>query len=295
MVADGAWGTELRARGAAPAEPVELASLDRPDLVAELAREYLAAGAQFLTTNTFGANRLRLPATARERTTVDELNRAAVALAKSAIAAAGAEAHLAGCIGPTGKVLAVRECGEQEISNCFAEQAEVLADAGVDLIVLETFSELAEAVLALRAVRRVTGLPVVACMSFDSGPQRTRTLAGAEASECAKRLGDEGADLIGANCGAGISNALPAIVSLKASASVPLWVKPSVGFPDLEEGRVVYPQTPDEFATAALPLIEAGASVIGACCGGGPRVIARLSGLLRARGVVSDRVRIRGG
>lgn len=260
--------------------PAESANLSRPDLVLGLARDYLAAGARILTTNTFGANRVMLARRNLAEQT-SELNRRGAELAREAVGRV--DVSVAGSIAPSGVILAVREKTAEEIAPVFAEQARALAAGGVDVILLETFSELEEILLAVRTVKQATGLPVIASMSFDSGPQRTRTMMGAAADRCAEALDEAGADVIGTNCGAGIATALPVVVALRAATARPLWVKPNAGVPELVEGRAVYRQTPDEFASFAPKLLEAGANIIGGCCGTGPEHIRRLAALVGSR------------
>ncbi len=278
-IADGAWSTELRARGWPADQAAELATATRPEMVSQLAGEYLAAGARFLCTNTFAANRLMMQ---RRKIAADprELNLRAAQLARQAVSAAGAAAWVCGAIGPSGRILAVREAGEAELSANVAEQAAALRDGGVDAILFETFSELAELLMAVDAARSAAALPIIACMSFDSGPQRTRTMMGAEAAAVADALTTRGVDLIGSNCGCGAAEALPALVALRAHTHLPLWVKPNAGLPELDDGRLVYRQTPDQFADAAARLLEAGASVIGGCCGAGPEHIRRTAAVV---------------
>ncbi len=301
-VADGGWSTILRARGAPLNAPAELANLSHPHLIEELACDYLAAGATLLSTNTFAANRLvfeqrGVAASVAEVNTAGAqlVVRAAQRFAAGASAAGGRKPparaaraasrpsglpiRVGGTIGPSGKMLVVRERGEEEIAAAFAEQARALAVGGVDFILLETFSELAEVLLALRAVRAAVSLPVVASMSFDSGPQHTQTVMGVEAAAAAVALSEAGADAIGSNCGAGIASALPAVVALCSNTTRPVWCRPSVGPPDLDQGRPVYPQTPDEFGAHVAPLLDAGVSVIGGCCGVGPEHIRRLAAI----------------
>lgn len=284
LIADGAWSTLLRTRYPDLPPPAELANLNRPEIVLALAREYVAAGARFLTTNTFGAGRENLTRLGVADDFAD-INRAGARLAREAVGSSGA--FVAGSIGPSGRILALHERSEDELAAGFAAHATALKQGGADLILLETFSELEEILLALRAVKDATALPVIASLSFDSGPQRTRTRMGAAAGECAAALDQAGADLIGCNCGGGISTALPAVFALRSATTRPLWVKPSVGLPDLEDGRPVYPQTADEFAEPAPALIEAGANILGGCCGAGPEHIRRLA-------AVVERVRVKG-
>lgn len=278
-VCDGAWGTQLRARGWPDDRPVELANLSHPNLVEQLARDYLASGATILSTNTFSANRFALR---RWKQSEDPL---ALARAGAEIArrAAGPSGLVCGVIGPSGLIVALREAPEEHLAAAFGEQATALEAGGADALVLETFTEPAEALLALRAAREACSLPVIACLSYDSGAQRTRTHMGAEAGETARALIEAGAAGVGANCGGGIAHALPALVALRAATELPVWVKPSAGLPDLEEGRPVYRVDADEFGGFVPALLEAGANVIGGCCGTGPEHIRRVAALVASR------------
>lgn len=273
-VADGGWSTRLQLRGLPLDVMAETANLTHPQLVLELARAYLDAGARFITTNTFAANRLNLEKRGLSNS-VDELNRRGAELLREALA--DRDAFVAGSIGPSGKILAVREIQPEQLIEVFTEQARALAAGGADVLVLETFSETAEILLALKAVKDATGLPVVASMSFDSGPQRTRTMMGARAEECAAALEDAGADVIGCNCGTGMQHVLPAVVALRGATTRPLWVKPNAGMPELENGRAVWKQPPEEFAAGVAQLVGAGANIIGGCCGTGPEHIKRVA------------------
>ncbi len=272
-IADGGWSTQLQIRGFPADQVAEHANLTHPTLVAALSKAYADAGARFITTNTFAANHFTLS----RRDLGDELERINHEGARVAYEAVGERVVVAGSIGPSGKILAVKEAPEDELRKAFATQAKALADGGADAIILETFSEPAEILLALAAVRDVCDLPVICSMSFDSGPQRTRTMMGAQAAECAAALEDAGADVVGCNCGVGIDQVLPAVVALRAGTSRPLWVKPNAGLPELIDGKPTYRQTPEEFASHAPTLVEAGVNILGGCCGSGPDHIARLA------------------
>ena len=279
-VADGGWSTQLQLRGVPSGAPAELANLTHPHLVEALAREYVAAGARLITTNTFSANSF-LFERRRLKQDATELNRLGAMLARRAVGE-GKNVLVAGSIGPSGRILAVHEVSEEQLAAAFAAQASALAEGGADVIVLETFSELAEILAALEAVQKAAGLPVIASMSFDSGPQHARTMMGAPAEDCAHALEEAGADAVGCNCGAGITTVLPAVVALRANTTLPLWVKPNAGLPELEEGHVVYKQTPDEFGHHVPALLDAGVNIIGGCCGTGPEHIRRVAALVRA-------------
>lgn len=279
-VADGGWSTQLQMRGAPTDVPAEAVNLTHAEIVQRLAQEYLDAGARFITTNTFGANRWNLERR-KLGVAVADINRRGAELARQAVG--DRQAFVAGSIGPCGKILAIREVTEPQLEPMIAEQAEALAAGGADVILLETYSELAEILLALRVVKERTKLPVIASMSFDAGPQRTRTMMGAKAEDCAAALEEAGADAIGCNCGAGVNTILPAVVALRGATSRPLWVKPNAGLPDLEAGRTVYRQTPEEFTAITPTLIEAGANILGGCCGTGPEHIRRLAAVVAGR------------
>lgn len=281
IVADGGWSTQLRARGVEP--PVELANLIPASQIEALARDFVHAGAHILSTNTFLANRVQL-ARFDVADQVEHINRVGAEIARRV--ADASEAWVAGVMGPSGRILAIAEPGPVDLASLFAEQARALAAGGADLLVLETFSELEEAVIAIKATADATGLPVIACMSFDSGPQRTRTTMGVEAADAAQTLSEAGAAGVGLNCGAGITHALPSVVALRANCDKLIWVKPSVGLPDLDEGRPVYRHSAEEFGGFIPTLLEAGANVIGGCCGAGPEHIKRVAALVasRARG-----------
>ena len=285
-VADGGWSTQLWMRGVPAGGLTELANLTHPHIVAVLVMQYVEAGARFITTNTFSANRLALE---KRRVTADvrEINETGVRVVRESLG--DASVAVVGSIGPSGKIMAVGEATEAQLIGVFEEQARALADGGADAILLETFSEPAEILVALKAARNVCALPVIASMSFDSGPQRTRTMMGSRAEECAATLDEAGADIVGCNCGGGINNVLPAVVALRGATERPLWVKPNAGLPELEDGRAVYKQTPEEFGSYVSTLIDAGANVIGGCCGSGPEHIRRVAALVASRKRAGDR------
>lgn len=285
-VADGGWSTILQSRGFAEFKPAELANLESPELVIRLARDYVEAGATILTTNTFAANRfhwLRRKATGA----LHDVNRRGVEIALEARGSAAVT--VLGAMGPSGRLLAIQEVTREELTDAFAAQARDLVAAGVEGIALETFSELEELLAAVAAVREVTTLPIIASMSFDSGPQRTRTAMGAAADNCAAALDEAGVDVVGCNCGAGIATVLPAVVAMRSRTRKPLWVKPSAALPDLQEGRAVYPVDVDDFMSHIAALLDAGVNIIGGCCGVGPEHIRRLSLLVQNRAKHANR------
>lgn len=274
ILTDGAWGTQLQVRGLAPGDFPDLWNLTRPEPVHEVAAAYVAAGARVILTNTFGANRIRLAEAGAEQD-VAAINREGVRLSKEA---AAGRARVFASIGPSGKLLLADEITPEALQAAFAEQAAALAEAGADALVIETFSDLTEAGIAIAAAK-ATGLPVVASAVFDSGRDRDRTMMGATPEQVAAAFTDAGADAIGANCGQGIAGFIPVCRRLRASTRQPIWIKANAGLPELVDGKAVYSMSAADFATHIPALIEAGADFIGGCCGTTPEFIRTLESL----------------
>ena len=167
------------------------------------------------------------------------------------------------------------EISEAELHAAYSEQAEALAEAGADALIFETMSDLAEATVGVQAAR-TTGLPVIVSMAFDSGKNFDRTMMGTTPEQAAAELSQAGADVIGANCGQGIETYTAICRRLHAATTLPIWIKPNAGMPELAEGRTVYKTTPQQFARQAPELIAAGASFLGGCCGTNPEFIRAL-------------------
>jgi 5-methyltetrahydrofolate--homocysteine methyltransferase len=274
LIADGAWGTELVKRGLAPGEAPERWNLERPADVVAVAAGYVAAGADIVLTNTFGGSPLKL-AKSGLGDRFEEINRLGVALSRSA---AEGRAMVFASIGPTGEFMdPLGTVSQDEMRAQFARQAEVLAAAGADGIVIETMTDLNEALAALAAVRETTGLPAAVSMTFDPGPKGYATMMGVRPSEAAQRLQDAGADIVGANCGSGIEEMIEVARLMHEATSLPLWCKPNAGRPELLDGRTVYRQTPQDMVRHLPALVEAGARVIGGCCGSTPDHVRLLS------------------
>jgi len=268
VVTDGAWGTQLQARGLEPGECPDAWNLSRPDKVEEVARAYVAAGSRVIITNTFGASRLMLERHGLADKTA-EINRAGAEISRRA---AGTEVAVFGSIGPSGLMLMMQEVSEDELREAFAEQARALAEGGVAGLVVETMSDPAEARLAVAAAKE-TGLPVVGCMVFDSGKDLDRTMMGTTPEQAAETLVEAGADVVGANCGQGIEGFVAICRRLDAATDRPVWIKANAGLPEIVGARAVYTQTPQGFAGHVAALVEAGADFIGGCCGTGPEFI----------------------
>lgn len=275
QVTDGAWGTQLQSRGLAPGEFPDAWNLSHPDRVADVARAYVRAGSRIILTNTFGANRLRL-AQHGLADRVADINRWGVQISRDA---AKGQALVFASLGPTGRMLMSGETTVDELDNVFAEQARALADAGADAIVIETMSDLDEALAAVRAVRS-TQVPVIACMVFDAGKAKDRTMMGATPEQVARALTEAGANGVGANCGVGIEAYVNVCQRLKAATPLPIWIKPNAGLPTLVDGKVVYQTTAAQFASHVPALLRAGVTFLGGCCGTNPDFIAAVKAQL---------------
>jgi 5-methyltetrahydrofolate--homocysteine methyltransferase len=270
IIADGAMGTMLFANGLLFGDPPEVWNLSKPDIVRRIHRGYLDAGSQIIMTNTFGGNRMRLSLHGLQDR-VAELNQTAAILLRSEVDAAGGTALVAGDIGPSGAILApTGTLDYDEAVGIFAEQAAALVAGGVDLIWIETMSDLNEVKAAIEGVRRVSpGIALITTMTFDT---RGHTMMGVSPERAIASLTAWGADAIGGNCGNGPDELVTVIRRMQATGpSVPLVAKSNAGMPELVDMRAVYRASPDVMAAAALEMRDAGATIIGGCCGTTPQ------------------------
>lgn len=272
VLTDGAWGTQMQQRGLPIGAPPDPWNLDWPDRVQEVAAAYVAAGAQIILTNTFGASSVLLDRHALADRAV-EINRAGAAISR---AAAGNRAKVFGSIGPTGKLPSVGDIDADLLYAAFSQQAAALAEGGVDGFVIETMCDLAEAVAAVRAAHRI-GLPIVACLTYGAGQAGARTVMGTTPEQAAMALHEAGADIVGANCGQGPADMAMVIERLHAASGRPVWAKANAGLPRIVDGVAVYDVTPETFAAAMAQLPAVGAGFLGGCCGTAPEFIQRLA------------------
>jgi 5-methyltetrahydrofolate--homocysteine methyltransferase len=279
LVADGAWGTEFFKRGLMQGSPPDEWNLTHPEIVREITREYLEAGADIVLTNTFGANRFRLePHGLSDR--VKEINVSAASIAREVTAG---RAIVAGDVGPSARFLSLGEVTPEELYDVFAEQARALAEAGVDWIVVESMTDVEEMAVAVRAAAQTARVPVVASMTYNRTPKGYRTMMGNPPELCVKRAEEAGAAVIGANCGSGIEDYVPLAPLLRAMTSLPLWMKANAGIPQLVAGKVAYPLTAEEYASFVPALVSAGIDVIGGCCGTDPGFVREIAGKVASR------------
>ena len=276
LISDGAWGTQLQSLGLSPGDCPDSWNLSFPEKVELVARSYVEAGSQIILTNTFRSNRITLTEYGLAEKTA-EVNRRGVEISRKA---AAKKAYVFASIGPSGRMLLTGEVNEESLLNAFSEQSETLATGGADALLIETLSDLNEALIALKAAK-TTGLPVVVSMVFDSGKNKEFTMMGETPERIAKVLEEAGADAIGANCGQGIEGFVSICSRLKNSSKLPIWIKPNAGLPEFVNGKTVYRSTPGQFVQHIPGMIKAGADFIGGCCGTSPEFIREMVKVLK--------------
>jgi 5-methyltetrahydrofolate--homocysteine methyltransferase len=266
LLGDGAIGSMLIAHGLQPGQCPDLLTLEEPDVLAAIGRQYLEAGAELLTTNTFGASPLKLADYGLEDKT-EEINREAATILRGV---AGDRAYVSASCGPSGRILEpYGDTSEEELFTSFERQMSALGEA--DVICVETMSDLREAALAVRAAKSVLpDKPVLATMTFDQTPRGFFTIMGTSVADAAAGLRDAGADVVGSNCGNGLEKMILIAAEFRAATPAPVLIQSNAGQPVLEKGTVRYPEGPEFFAARTAELIAAGASIIGGCCGTTP-------------------------
>jgi 5-methyltetrahydrofolate--homocysteine methyltransferase len=277
VLLDGAMGSMLIQRGLPPGAPPDLWNLENPDAVREVHEAYLSAGSQVVYTNTFGSSRLRLAAVGLSRQT-EEINRAGVRIAASC---KRPETLIAGDIGPTGAFLPpIGTADVAQLQDVFAEQASYLEDKSVNVLVIETMTDLREALAAVSGAISVSSLPVIACLTFRLTPRGYFTIMGDPPEVSFKRLADEGAAVVGANCTLASGEMVNLVTEIASELQVPFLAKPNAGQPQLTPDGVVYPEAPAEFAENVRRMVDAGAGLVGGCCGSTPEHLRAISHLL---------------
>ena len=279
LIGDGAIGTMISERGVGRDTNYERLNLTNPEFIQDIHRAYLAAGSEVLETNTFGANRSKL-AQFQFAEDVVAINRAGVVLARQV---AGNRAFVAGSVGPLASrpvSHAAEPLTENDVREIYREQIVALADAGADLILLETFSDLHHLLLALEVVRQQTDLPVICQLAFH---ERGHTYSGVHVSQAVEALVQAGADVIGANCGRGVRCVAAAVDTMTARTDVPVSAYPNAGLPEYVDGRYLFGAPLPYLVEQAVAMADQGANLIGGCCGTTPAYIARIAERLRGR------------
>ena len=280
LISDGAWGTFLQKKGLQPGECPELWCIDRPADVMDVAKGYVAAGADMVESDSFGGSRFKLEHYGLADRTA-EINEAAARISRQA---AGDSKWVIASIGPTGKMLLLGDVTEEEMYNVFKEQAVALEKGGADAACIETMSALDEAGLAIKAVKENTKLEVICTFTFERNTRgEYRTMMGVSPVDAAQAAVAAGADVIGPNCGNGIERMIEIVRDMRAACpNTPILVHANAGLPKNVNGVDTFPETPEDMARQVPALVKAGANIIGGCCGTTPAHIAAMAKAARA-------------
>ena len=271
LLSDGGWGTYLYAKGLQMGDCPELWNDTHRNDVLEIAKTYIDAGADMIETNSFGGSKIKLAQSNLEDRTY-ELNKLAAEISREA---AGADKYVLGSVGPTGKFLMMGEVTEEELYDSFKIQVEGLRDGGVDAICIETFYDIQEAIIAINAVKENSDLEVITTFTFDKAVDGSyNTMMGVKPSAMAETLATAGVDIFGTNCGNGFEGMIDIVKEIsKTNSELPILVHANAGLPIEENGKIVYPDSPVRMAELTPALVEAGANIIGGCCGTSPEHI----------------------
>jgi 5-methyltetrahydrofolate--homocysteine methyltransferase len=279
IVGDGALGTMLMKRGLKHGDPPEAFNLEKPHILEEIASLYLDAGAEIVTTNTFGASSLRLRQFSLEKE-METINRNAVEAVRRAVRD---KAYVSGSVGP----IMIKPMGNTEPDDAYAafqQQMHVLIAAGVDMICIETMMDFTEATLAVKAARSLSPqIPVMATMTFGKTPKGFVTLAGTSVAKAAAELENAGANIVGSNCGDGMENMVGIAREFMKHSRIPVAIQGNAGLPISSESGLVYPETPEFVAGKATDMLDLGVRIIGGCCGTTPDHIRAIRKVVDAR------------
>lgn len=281
LCGDGGWGTQLMARGLEPGKSPEMLNLEKPEAIVEIAQLYVDAGAELITTNTFGGSPLKLKDFSLDGQT-EEINAAAIDVLKPVVSG---KAYISASIGPTGKMLKpYGDTDPEEISEAFARQIGAIISAGTDIVCVETMLDITEAKLAVAAARSHSGdIPVIATMTFDQTPRGYFTMMGVSIEQACNELVEAGADIIGSNCGNGIDKMVEIAQDFTQLSSVPVIIQSNAGVPENRAGELVYPESPEFMAERVPRLMDLGVNIIGGCCGTSPDHIRAFRTVINSR------------
>ncbi|HED05630.1 MAG TPA: 5-methyltetrahydrofolate--homocysteine methyltransferase [Ignavibacteria bacterium] len=277
LLCDGAMGTELQKRGLPSGACSEEYNISHPEIIKSIHKDYFDAGSDIVETNTFGANGARLKLHGYE----DRVKEFCIAAASIARSVCPNDKFVAGSVGPTGELLEpLGDLSEEEAYRIFTEQVEALEEGGVDVIFVETMMAAEEAVIATRAAKGNTSLPIIGSMTFELGKTGLRTMWGIDIKTEVEKYTEAGANVIGANCGKGFDEMTKIINEMRPLTKKPIIAQSNAGIPEWIHGMPVYTETPEVMAPKAEEILNAGVNILGGCCGTDPTHIKKMREIL---------------
>ena len=279
LTSDGAWGTYLFKKGLASGSCPEEWNLSHSDEVYEIAKSYIEAGSDIISTNSFGSNLFKLS----QYNLQEKLSEICQTSAEISRKAAGEEKYVMASLGPTGKFLIMGDVTSEELYNSFKQQAIAFEKGGANAVCIETFYALDEAEQAITAVKENTSLEVICTFTFDKTDYGFKTLMGITPQQMTESLVICGADIIGANCGSGFEDMIEIVKKIReVSERIPIIIQANAGMPVIENEQLIYSETPDKIKEIVPRLIDAGANIIGGCCGTTPEHIKVISEIVKS-------------
>lgn len=270
LILDGATGTMLIQAGLEGGKASEFWNLEKPEIIQDIHKSYFEAGSDIVVTNTFGGSPIKLKKVGLGDS-IEDVNRIGVRLAREV---AGEGQYVAGDIGPIGELLHPSgPIAFEEAIDCFAEQADYLSKAGVDLFIIETIFDVQESLAAIKGIQSVSSKPVFATLTFEKTLKGFLTLMGNRVEESMKSLIDEGAVAVGANCSIGSDAMLDLAREIRQIINEPIIIQPNAGIPDLKDSETTYPEDKDFFSDNIRKIKESGIEIVGGCCGTTPDYI----------------------
>jgi 5-methyltetrahydrofolate--homocysteine methyltransferase len=268
LICDGSTGIALQSMGCNLGESVEKWGFEHSDILMDLHANYIDAGADIILTDTLGGSKIKLKKFGLENE-VESLNKGLAELARNVVSRYTKIVYVAGNVGPTGELMEpYGTLSESDMIESFSQQIKALINGGVDFIFIETMIDVNEAVSAIKATKALCDLPIFASIAFDPGKNGFRTVMGNTPEQAVDRLQSAGADVVGSNCGSVLASMMPDLIKQMKSAGAKLIaVEPNAGIPQIINGRTVFPETPQEMAVHVPAMIDAGANVVGGCCG----------------------------
>lgn len=278
LTSDGAWGTYLFNKGLQTGNCPEEWNLTNDKAVFQIAESYILAGADIISTNSFGANKFKLTQYNLEDR-FDDICKSAVLISR---AAAGTNKFVAASIGPTGKFLIMGDVSKTELYDSFKKQAIAFENGGANAVCIETFYDLDEAEQAIKAVKENTTLEIICTFTFNKTIAGFNSLTGITPHQMTEKLIEFGADIIGANCGTGFEDMIEIVKNIReASAKMPIMIQANAGLPVIKNDKLYYSETPEKIKEIIPKIIDAGANIIGGCCGTTPDHIKVISEIIR--------------